>query len=281
MIRTKEPGEKEAFQEQKILIVPLLDLLFKETDYEDLIGLFLFYCHAMVLEERDQVPASTEYVRKTLSWSILKVQTVKKRLIDLGVLDDTLLRDANNRIVGRNVSISEGLTSLQAASATSGLGACTRIILTYNTHTLRKKNPSDCFSFTKKLSKKERSVKYVPMAEILSKIISYKKHIKHSPDQIKSWAYSILQMIEDQEIAPKRIKTVLDWYSKNIGLPYVPVVESGMSLKDKFVRLEDAMERGNSNWGKGSKPLEKVEYGETWYLSSDGEYHNDQGRRLM
>lgn len=90
------------------------------------------------------------------------------------------------------------------------------------------------------------------LAEKLSGIIRSKKKINHTPSQIKGWAKSINKLVtqvltdgEDKSI--QRVSKALDWYSDNIGLPYVPVIESGQSLLEKFAKLEAAMERDKPN----------------------------------
>jgi len=92
-------------------------------------------------------------------------------------------------------------------------------------------------------TKKERSLEYLPLATKLSEIVSSTINITHTTNQIQSWAYSICQLVEDNKVAPERIVKVLSWYEKNIGAEYVPVVESGDSLKTKFTRLETAMNK--------------------------------------
>ena len=42
-----------------------------------------------------------------------------------------------------------------------------------------------------------------------------------------------------------KVNDCLDWYSKNIGGEYIPVIQSAKSLREKFVKLEDAMCRVN------------------------------------
>jgi hypothetical protein len=53
-------------------------------------------------------------------------------------------------------------------------------------------------------------------------------------------------MVEDHGISPERISSALNWYRSHAGEPYVPVIESGSSLKDKFIKLEDAVTRASS-----------------------------------
>lgn len=83
----------------------------------------------------------------------------------------------------------------------------------------------------------------MPIARFLHKIISSHKNIKHSTTQIKAWADEIRKLSEMNAVSLDRIKTVLRWYWNNIGGEYIPVVESGHSLRMKFTRLEDAMNR--------------------------------------
>lgn len=100
---------------------------------------------------------------------------------------------------------------------------------------------------TKKLinrpTKEVRNNKYLPLAKQLSKTIQTKKNVKHSLPQIKQWADEIRRLKEQSGIEYDRIEKVLDWYETNIGGEYIPVIESGYSLRSKFIRLEDAMKR--------------------------------------
>jgi hypothetical protein len=84
---------------------------------------------------------------------------------------------------------------------------------------------------------------YLPLARYLADIILIKKNIKITTQNIISWSKEIQKLIEVNKVSIKRIKIALQWYEKNIGQPYVPVIESGRSLREKFIKLEDAIER--------------------------------------
>jgi uncharacterized protein YdaU (DUF1376 family) len=90
---------------------------------------------------------------------------------------------------------------------------------------------------------KEKNKYYLPLAKYLSEIIKTKKNITNSPERIQSWANEIRILSEQNKVNIIRIKQALQWYKKNIGGEYVPVIESGSSLKDKFMKLEAAIER--------------------------------------
>jgi hypothetical protein len=98
---------------------------------------------------------------------------------------------------------------------------------------------------------KENNKEYIPLAQMLADIIISKKNIKITPAKINSWANDIRKMDITDGISFKRIKRVLFWYAGNIGGKYIPVIESGSSLREKFIRLENAME--NDGYKKQDK----------------------------
>lgn len=98
----------------------------------------------------------------------------------------------------------------------------------------------------KKQSAQERSSEFLPLASKLRSIVQQKKNIKVSPTMLKAWANEIRILVETNEVSPQRVEAVLDWYKTSIGGTYIPVVESGRSLRDKFTRLEDAMKKETS-----------------------------------
>lgn len=92
----------------------------------------------------------------------------------------------------------------------------------------------------------ERNEKYLPLARQLSDIVSSTKNIKHTSMQLKSWANEIRRLDEDNGVSIARMKDALDWYAENVGGQYIPVIESGRSFREKFVKLEAAIDRQKS-----------------------------------
>ena len=92
--------------------------------------------------------------------------------------------------------------------------------------------------------KQDKNSRYVPLAEKLASIIRKNKRINVTPQKIFSWANEIRKLVETDGVSIQRIETALDWYEENIGGGYVPVIESGASLRSKFINLERAMRRG-------------------------------------
>ena len=121
-----------------------------------------------------------------------------------------------------------------------------------------------------KLSTQERTKLYLPIAKFLYEIIQTKKNINKSPEEIYGWADSIRLLIETNKVSVKRIKNALKWYKQNIGGEYIPIIESGSSLRYKFTKLEDAIERSKNPYGNnkpksGSRRFRK----ETDYIDHD------------
>lgn len=142
---------------------------------------------------------------------------------------------------------------------------------------------SDKKESPKKDSAKERNEKYLPLAKFLSKIVQSQKNMKYTPQQIAAWCNDIRQLSENNGISIERIRSSLIWYRKHVGGQYIPVIESGKSLKEKFVKLEAAMEREERGFERkdiSSHTKKKEAYGDTWYLAADGEYYNDEGEML-
>jgi hypothetical protein len=90
--------------------------------------------------------------------------------------------------------------------------------------------------------------KCMPLARTLARIVQSQKNIDITPAKKKSWANEIRKLVYSSEkVEYDRVNRALSWYMKNVGGEYVPVIESGKSLRDKFVKLEAAMERSNGH----------------------------------
>lgn len=97
----------------------------------------------------------------------------------------------------------------------------------------------------KKVPPKEQN-QFIPLAQKLAEIIQTKKKIRHTPKQISSWACEFQRLEKSGGVSIQRMQTCLDWYAEHIGEPFVVIIESGKSFRDKFLRLEDATTRNNS-----------------------------------
>ncbi len=104
----------------------------------------------------------------------------------------------------------------------------------------------------------ERNKTYIPQARKLSQIIKKFKNIKFSISQLRAWTNPIRQMVEQNKISIKRIDASLKWYAKNCKKPYVPIIESGYTLRSKFISLEAAISRAKVTTAGSKKSPDKI-----------------------
>lgn len=84
---------------------------------------------------------------------------------------------------------------------------------------------------------------YIELAKRLSSVIQKTKNIDHTKPQLKAWAVEIKKLNTKNNIPYSRINDALEWYENNVGGEFVPVIESGTSLRNKFIKLENAIDR--------------------------------------
>jgi hypothetical protein len=98
-------------QEPLILSKPLIDLLLKQKGekgkpgFGDLCTLYTFYYYIAKWQQTNQPKATTSYAAKGIGWSETKVRKVKKRLIELNLVQDVVTKDDQNKITGHYVHI--------------------------------------------------------------------------------------------------------------------------------------------------------------------------------
>lgn len=84
---------------------------------------------------------------------------------------------------------------------------------------------------------------YQPLADTLASIIKRYAH-KHIPTQAKAaWCNEFRRLVETEGVNIQRVQRVMLWYDKNAFGEFVPVAESGKTFREKFTRLEAAMDR--------------------------------------
>jgi hypothetical protein len=128
-----------------------------------------------------------------------------------------------------------------------------------NNNKIKLHSPSQEEAPIKKPLSKERNKIYLPLANQLAEIITSNKNMHHTPSQIEAWANEIRHIVETSKISIERVEKVLSWYENNYGGKYIPVVESGASLREKFLRLEAAMQKnGYKDTGLNKKAYQSA-----------------------
>lgn len=109
-----------------------------------------------------------------------------------------------------------------------------------------------------------RAKEFLPLAEYLYKIISTNKNIKYNATNLKTWSNEIRKLSEINDIPYRRIKKALRWYKDNIGGKYIPIIESGFSLRMKFLNLEAARDRSENGYNTGVNKEDAEREHESW-----------------
>lgn len=102
--------------------------------------------------------------------------------------------------------------------------------------------------------------KYLALATKLSEIIQTKKKIKHTQSQIQAWSKQFARLERENGIQYQRQMTAMRWYEEHIGEPYVPVIQSGSSFREKFMNLEAAITRSENSYTQKTKNNSGIAY---------------------
>lgn len=81
------------------------DRLMREPDGMDLVALWMFYAYTARWQKTNQARASLSYVRKGTKWCESKVQRVKNKLVDMGLLENIRKNDTEGKVTGWFVKV--------------------------------------------------------------------------------------------------------------------------------------------------------------------------------
>lgn len=89
-----------------ILTKPTIDRLLKEDNCAELIALYTFYYYTAKWQKTNQPRCTTAYTAKALHWKEDKVRRHKKKLVELGLIEDTIQRNKEtNKISGHFITV--------------------------------------------------------------------------------------------------------------------------------------------------------------------------------
>jgi len=104
--------------------------------------------------------------------------------------------------------------------------------------------------------KKKREMKKItqgPLTRSFVGILERKRKIKISPEKMMEFDVQIKAMVKEDGIKPNRIKFLLNWWELRMGQKYMPRINSGKDLRDKWLKLEDAYRRSAEKKGGPDK----------------------------
>ena len=237
-------------EEPIVLSKHLLDTLLEEKNPAELIALYCFYYYTAKWQKTNQPKATTEYTSKGLSWSMEKVRKIKHKLVQLKLIEDKIYKNKNTgKVQGHYIKVYFICSKNHTMDFPEGGESHTmdfeggNALSSNNINALSSNKENNSLPPNKKAILEQREKEYLPLAKQLSEIVSSHKKIEITSNKIKAWAKPIRLLSEQSKIPFDRIKKDLDWYSIHIGEHCVPEIYCGESLKEKFIKLESAMER--------------------------------------
>lgn len=102
-MRTK--AHKLIENELVILTKSTIDIFLQTPCPADLIALYIFYYYTAKWQGTNQPKSTTEYTANGLHWSEARVRKIKKMLIDIGVIEDVIVRDSGGRVDGHYIRV--------------------------------------------------------------------------------------------------------------------------------------------------------------------------------
>jgi hypothetical protein len=256
-----------------VLSKALLDLLLEQENPSELISLYTFYYYTAKWQRTDKPKVTTHYTMKGLGIGYDRLHRAQQVLVTLGLIEKFSRKGNDGKITGwyirvnfiwRRDSLSKKFVldepkELETSAIPKNVngnknqfGVSPVLGKTrtgfQDTNALSSNNSNALSSNSKNIIvPPQKNEQYFPIAKRLSEIILTNKNIKHTTQQLKTWTKDIRQLVETNGVKEQRIHLALDWYADNIGGEYVPVIESGSSLKLKFEKLEAAVERSKIN----------------------------------
>jgi hypothetical protein len=275
----------DKFQEPLVISKPIMEILLKQKKYSDLISLYLFYYYTAKWQRTDQARATTLYTAQGMNWTEERVRKAKKILIGLGLIEDITHRDETTQVIlGHYIKVHfkwdfHTSDNPHYAKRQSVDNPTPNALENNNINALESNNINALDSENNKLFSSSISVapkkgatvsdknkEFLPIVNKLVDIITSKKRINVDGHKKSSWANSIRQLCERDGVEIERIEKAINWYERHHMDDYVPVIESGKSLREKFIKLEAAIERSKttrrtrSNTSSGYSDREPLTY---------------------
>jgi signal transduction histidine kinase len=92
------------------------------------------------------------------------------------------------------------------------------------------------------------------LADRLRSLVQSQKRVKVDGRKVAQWAKCFNATAKMDGVDFDRQATAMDWYEVNAGGSYVPVIESGKAWREKFLKLEAAIERANDPFAVVTEP---------------------------
>jgi hypothetical protein len=236
-------------EEPIVISKPTSDKLLKLERPSDAMALYWFYYYTAKWQHTNSPHSNNIYTQKGLRWSSGRLAKAKKDLVKLGLVEtvrtwnvstkkfDVPLLRINfiwwNKEKIKAIPYEKQYHTKSNDIANHPLKGSTNI---------RKKDITNTPT-----ADGSEDDKWDTLSGFLAKIILSTRKIATSSQKIKAWAKELKKLSTVEKVSFDRILSAMKWYSHNITGQYIPVIQCGKSFREKFGRLEAAMERENTN----------------------------------
>jgi hypothetical protein len=274
-LRTNSPAQSEsdpsASPGRGWNLQPLINIITFERisksgkHWEEALALYCFYTRLVQKRESKTVRSTVHFCANGLDWPAAKITRARKTLLELGLIEDKKLygpgkggvrkwlvlihyvpkdteeayppenhrgMDSRGENISPDLELEVEPKSLSPRSSRGGID--------------RGKVPSSSVPD-----------EWLPLAQRLARIIQSRKNVRTTGRQLSSWAKEFSRLGREAGVERDRMLDALAWYRQHAGEPYVPVIESGTAFREKFLKLEAAVERAKNPVNGANGPARK------------------------
>lgn len=233
-------------EEPIVISKSILDLFLEQENSGDLIALYTFYYYTAKWQKTNQVKATVEYVANGLKWSSAKVRLARSVLKDLQLIEDVQVR-SNGKMGERYVKInfiwSNHRTHDFCSTTKSYYDKSQANALSADRENALSADKKNSLSQSSLATTTSKDIRYVSFAEKLDETCQSFGKKKQTNKTLHQWARHFRLLHTADKVSVQDINKTLEWYSKNIGKDFVPEAFCGKSFRDKFDKLQNAINR--------------------------------------
>ncbi len=246
-------------QRDIIITKPTIDIMREEKHFLELAGLYTFYYYTAVWQKTNQPKATTAYTAEGTNTTETKIRKLKKILIRLGFIQNVVTKNEEGQITGHYIRVmfyrshpidKPPYSKTHRVGRKRGNAYIDNSSNSYKDNTGTKKRAElvslKDSSFNGKAAKK------------LSSIISKNNKMSRKVST-KRWSQEIRMLRVGQEIEKSRIVKVINWLAIYINDEFTPKLYKAIDFREKFTRIEDAMNRSNKKVENGEQKIKYTE----------------------
>jgi len=227
----------------------LIEQLLKEDNPGELLSLYLFYSYLAVWKSAYLKRACLKLLNRKLKWGLGRLRKARRRLIELGLIEDRIERDDDGTILGHSIVVYQNINKelyqpYNFDSTEKKRKVAKRkekmILKEKENYIKEKEKNSTTFKNEFQFALNFEKTIYKKCAETFYNALQKKRKI-YRRVSVHLWEKEFQKLI--QEAGKEKVLTVLKWYIKHIGEKYIPSAYSARTFREKFPQIEDAKNR--------------------------------------